>query len=80
MRDWRWKVTVGEERRGEGRFLLIWWVLFDCLANVRRIKAYKQMVFEEVYLICTSYVRRSTCVEAGPRQSDCLSLRIHEVG
>ena len=67
MKDCTCNVTVGEGKREEGRCWLVWWVLFDCLANVRRTKAYKQMAVEEVYLSCTSYVRRSTCVEAGPR-------------
>ena len=29
----------------------VWWVFFDCLANVRWTNAYKQMAVEEVYLI-----------------------------
>ena len=57
MRERECQVTVGEGKGemcvGFGDFL------FDCLANVRWTKAYKQMAVEEVYLLCTIYVRGS---------------------
>ena len=50
---------LSHSRRGERRdvcgFGDFW---FDCLANVRWTKAYKQMAVE-VYLLCTIYVRGS---------------------
>ncbi len=56
-------------RRVKEKYMWVWRFLFDCLANVRRTKAYKQMAVEEVP--CTHYVQ-STCVGAG--QGDYLSL------
>ena len=52
--------------------MLVWWGVFDCLANVRRRKAYKRRQLRRY----THYVQ-STCVRAG--QGDCPFLEFLEV-